>query len=191
MADDFESFEEEILEIELDTEVCLRQAYDLVAGARRVPVSASVMVDREQLLDLIQGAIDRIPEEVKESKLLLRDREEIVAQGRRQADVLLDDVRARAEQMVQRTEVVRQANQVSQRILDEAREEARRMQRESEDFCDQKLASFEIVLDRTSKTVQAGREKLRSSPAPTSPPVGDGGIGGTDEEIEAFFDQDQ
>ena len=68
--------------------------------------------------------------------------------------------------MVQRTEIVRQANHVAQRILDDAREEARRLRHEAEDFCDQKLASFEIVLDRTIKTVQAGREKLQATPPP-------------------------
>ncbi len=80
--------------------------------------------------------------------------------------MLLDDVRAQAERMVQRTEIVRQANQVAQRILDDAREEARRLRHEAEDYCDQKLASFEIVLERTIKTVQAGREKLQAVPAP-------------------------
>ncbi len=79
---------------------------------------------------------------------------------------LLEDVRAQAERMVQRTEIVRQANQVAQRILDDAREEARRLRHEAEDYCDQKLASFEIVLDRTIKTVQAGREKLQVTPPP-------------------------
>ena len=70
--------------------------------------------------------------------------------------------------MVQRTEIVRQANHVAQRILDDANEEARRLRHEAEDYADQKLASFEIVLDRTMKTVQAGREKLQVTPSRTS-----------------------
>ncbi|HTT87241.1 MAG TPA: hypothetical protein VMF60_07735, partial [Acidimicrobiales bacterium] len=89
---------------------------------------------------------------------------------------------------------VRQANHVAQRILDDARDEARRLRHEAEDFCDQKLASFEIVLDRTIKTVQAGREKLQATPpplpgdpgAPPEPSEADGG----GEEI-GFFDQDE
>ena len=81
--------------------------------------------------------------------------------------MLLDDVRAQAERMVQRTEIVRQANQVAQRILDDAREEGRRLRHEAEDYCDQRLASFEIVLERTFKTVQAGREKLQAVPPPS------------------------
>jgi vacuolar-type H+-ATPase subunit H len=136
--------------------------------------------------------MDRLPDELRQARWLLRERDEFIAQRRREAEDLLEDVRAQAERMVQRTEIVRQANQVAQRILDDAREEARRLRHEAEDFCDQKLASFEIVLDRTLKTVQAGREKLQATPP--SPPVvqekdATGGEG--DGEGGAFFDQDQ
>jgi len=96
---------------------------------------------------------------------------------------------------------VRQANHVAQRILDDANEEARRLRHEAEDYADQKLASFEIVLDRTMKTVQAGREKLQVTPLPPVE-IGEGGdtslaVPGTPgtpavgvDDPEGFFDQD-
>ena len=145
---------------------CVRQAVDVVSTARTMPLSASVLVDREELLELLQAALDRIPDELRQARWLLRERDEFLATRQREADNLLEDVRAQAERMVQRTEIVRQANHVAQRILDDAREEARRLRHEAEDYCDQKLASFEIVLDRTMKTVQAGREKLQAIPPP-------------------------
>ena len=97
----------------------------------------------------------------------------------------MEEVRAQAERMVQRTEIVRQANSVAQRILDDANDEARTMRHEAEDFCDQKLAGIEIVLDRLTRTVQSGRAKLAATPLATAP-VEDGvGV-----EEDGFFDQD-
>ena len=58
---------------------------------------------------------------------------------------------------------------MAQRILDDANEEARRMRHEAEDYCDQKLAGMEIVLDRIMRTVQAGREKLQATAAAGAP----------------------
>ena len=52
----------------------------------------------------------------------------------------------------------------ARQIIDAAETEARRMRHEVEDFCDQKLAGFEIVLERTTRMVQAGREKLQGNP---------------------------
>jgi hypothetical protein len=59
---------------------------------------------------------------------------------------------------------------------------------ECEDFCDQKLASFEIVLERTLKLVGSGREKLQATnlarPEDAVDPE-------PDPEDEGFFDQDR
>ena len=106
-------------------------------------------------------------------------------------------MRAQAERMVQRTEIVREANKVAQRIVDEAREQSRRLRHEAEDFCDQKLASFEIVLERTLKTVVAGREKLLAAiPAipdgeDASEAPGRHAEGSVAEDESEFFDQDE
>ena len=116
-----------------------------------------------------------MPDELRQARWLLKEREEFLAEKGREADALLEEVRVQAERMVQRTEIVRQANHVAQRILDDANEEARRMRHEAEDYADQKLASFEIVLDRTLRTVQAGREKLQVTPIPNID-IGEGGL---------------
>ncbi len=174
-----------------DTEGMVRQALDAINSARTMPLSSSVLVARDEVAELLQRALDLLPDELRQARWLLRERDEFIAQRKREAESLLDDVRAQAERMVQRTEIVRQANQVAQRILDDAREEARRLRHEAEDFCDQKLASFEIVLDRTLKTVQAGREKLQATPAPPPPAPEELGTSGmVGEPTGAFFDQD-
>jgi vacuolar-type H+-ATPase subunit H len=141
-----------------------------------------------------------MPDELRQARWLLKERDEFLAEKGREADALLEEVRVQAERMVQRTEIVRQANHVAQRILDDANEEARRLRHEAEDYADQKLASFEIVLDRTMKTVQAGREKLQVTPLPKVE-IGEGGDtslardtpegGGQGvDDPDGFFDQD-
>lgn len=174
-----------------DAESLIRRAADVVSSARAMPLSTSVLVARDELLEVLQAAMDRLPDELRQARWLLRERDEFIAQRRREAEDLLEDVRAQAERMVQRTEIVRQANQVAQRILDDAREEARRLRHEAEDFCDQKLASFEIVLDRTLKTVQAGREKLQATPPPPAAQEKEPAEGEATGEGGGFFDQDE
>ncbi len=185
---------------EHDAEALIRTALDVVQTAKAMPLSASVLVSREELADLLQAVLDRMPDELRQARWLLKERDEFLAEKGREAEALLEEVRVQAERMVQRTEIVRQANHVAQRILDDANEEARRLRHEAEDYADQKLASFEIVLDRTMKTVQAGREKLQVTPVPKIE-IGEGGstslapnvpgAGGRDtDEPEGFFDQD-
>jgi F0F1-type ATP synthase membrane subunit b/b' len=186
---------------EPDAEALVREALELVLTAKTMPLSASVLISRDEVAEVLQGALDRMPDELRQARWLLREREDFIAEKTREADALLEEVRVQAERMVQRTEIVRQANHVAQRILDDANEEARRLRHEAEDYADQKLASFEIVLDRTMKTVQAGREKLQVTPLPPVE-IGEGGdtslaVPGTPgtpavgvDDPEGFFDQD-
>jgi hypothetical protein len=175
---------------ELDTEVLIRRVVDAVAGSKPIPLSTTVRLEsRDEVLELLEEAIKRLPDELKRARWLLKEREEFLAKSQREADDLLDDARARAERMVQRTEIVREAERAAQRTVEEADDEARRLRNEAEDYCDQKLAAFEIVLERTMKTVQAGREKLSVTPLP---PAGEDGIGAVEPgRPEPFFDQDQ
>jgi F0F1-type ATP synthase membrane subunit b/b' len=202
MSDVFEDLDRErAAGAQQGAEAFIRRALGLVQTAKAMPLSASVLVSREELAELLQGALDHMPDELRQARWLLKERDEFLAEKSREADALLEEVRVQAERMVQRTEIVRQASHVAQRILDDANEEARRLRHEAEDYADQKLASFEIVLDRTMKTVQAGREKLQVSPLPPVE-IGDQGDttlaaadsvlgGGSDvDEPEGFFDQD-
>jgi F0F1-type ATP synthase membrane subunit b/b' len=181
----------------MTTEALIQRAYDHVASGRSMPLSSSVIVAKDEMLDLLEQARERLPGEVRDARWLLKERDDFLAKCQREANEIMDDARSEAQKMVQRTEIVRQANQVAQRILEDAREESRRLKNSAEDYCDQKLAAFEIVLDRTVKTVKAGRAKLSVTPALT------GIVAGAEEENaaevderhkqvgeERFFDQD-
>ncbi len=175
-------------------EQLFRRVAELIAGARPMPLSASVMINKDEVLELLEEAIARLPDELRAARWLLKERDEFLAKVRREGDDILDQARARAERMVQRTEVVKAADQRARSIVETADDESRRLRLECEDYCDQKLASFEIVLERTLKTVAAGRSKLQGNPLTgevpvvrddEAPPENDQGRG------PGFFDQDQ
>lgn len=151
-----------------EVEGILHQLLDVIGNARPMPLSASVMVNRDEVLEIVEAALARLPEELRAARWLLREREEFLAKVQREGDDILDAARGRAERMVQRAEVVRAAQHTARRLVEEAEAEARRLRHEAEDYCDHKLAQFEIVLDRTIKTVQAGRSRLHSSPLGTA-----------------------
>jgi uncharacterized protein (DUF1778 family) len=171
-----------------DVEHMLRRLHDIVSSARPMPLSTSVMVNRDEVLDLLDETVERLPEELRAARWLLKERDEYLAKVRREGDEILDQARARAERMVQRTEVVKASEARARKIVDLADAEARRLKNECEDFCDQKLASFEIVLERTQKMVGAGRAKLQGSLATGEvPAINDGE---SPDDNPAVFDQD-
>ncbi len=180
-----------------DTEAILRHLVDIVANARTMPMSNTIRLTRDEVAELLEAALDRLPDELKEARWMLKERQEFLAKTQRDAEDILEAARVRAARMVQRTEIVREAAHTAQKLADDARSESSRLRLEAEDYCDQKLAAFEIVLERTQKTVAAGRERLRVIPMPAGVISGSLGLGGVapqpgmPEAEEAFFDQDR
>lgn len=162
----------------VSAEDLLRRVADLIEAARPIPLSASAKINnKDEVLDLLYDAIERLPDELRDARWLKKEREEFLAKMRADGEEITDAARAHAERMVQRAEVVKAADHRARRIVDGAEAEARRLRLESEDYCDQKLATFEIVLERTMKVVMAGRSKLQASnlgrPDPFDQPTGD------------------
>jgi len=163
----------------------LLELRDIVEHARTMPMSASVLVNREDALQLVDEILAAFPDELRHARWLLKERDDFLAQARREADEILAAARIQVERMVERTEIVREARRVAQRTVDDADAQARRLRLESEDYVDQKLAEFEVVLDRTLQAVHQGRQRLQVTYEVDE---------GDDEELPAdtgaFFDQD-
>jgi cell division septum initiation protein DivIVA len=169
-----------------DAETLLRRAIDIIATAPTMPLSSSPRIDRDEIIELLEESLHRIPEELRQARWMLKERQEFVAKTRREADELLEAARVRAERMVQRTEVVRAAEQRARSVMETAEADSRRLRHETEDFLDQRLGSFEILLDKLSKTVNSGRQRLSIGGEPDETTV----IEADDDPTNAFFDQD-
>ena len=172
--------------------VLLRRAIDIIATAPNMPLSSTPRIDRDVIIEILEEALHRLPNELREARWMMKQREEFVARTRREADELIDAAKVQAERFVQRSEVVRAAEQRARQIVEAAEDESRRLKNETEDFLDQRLASFEILLDKLAKTVATGRRRLAIGETPNETQAAerfdDEGSGDDSEAI--FFDQD-
>ena len=168
-------------------ESLLRQAIEIVETARPMPLSASSMINKEEVLALLQASVQGLPEELRAARWLLKERDDFLAKVQTEGDQIITTARARAEQMVQRTELVKTAEERARRVVAQAEDKARELKLETEDWCDQKLGAMEIVLDRTMRTVASGRTRLQGAKLPGA----DSGEAVPEiVEPDEFFDQD-
>ena len=169
-----------------ELEQLLLELRDMIEHARTMPMSASVLVNREEAMALLEEIFAGVPEEIRQARWLLKERDEFLAQARREADDIIESARVQSERMVERTEIAREARRVAQKTVDDADAQARRLRLECEDYIDHKLAEFEVVLDRTMLAVQKGRDRLQV----TIDPLDDEELDES-EEGAGFFDQDE
>ncbi len=146
----------------MDVQERLDELAVLIEDAKAMPLSASCLVNRAQVLDLIGEIRQLLPESVHRADELLADREAVVQDGRREADRILERARADADRLVSEHEVYLAAVAESEALTRYAQGETARMRQETDDYIDAKLATFEITLQKTLQTVDRGRERLRS-----------------------------
>ena len=162
----------------------------LVEEAKAVPLSSSAVINREEFLDLLAQLKDEIPDEIRQARWMAKDREELLARARKEAERIIAEAREQRDRLLSRTEIVHAAQREGARITDEAKEKAAKLQIEAEDYIDQKLAAFEILLDKTMKTVGKGREQLRGARNPGAVPEDLAGGGAPAAPAAAPFDAD-
>lgn len=149
----------------MDLETALNSLEHALAEARPVPLSASVMVNKEDLERIAQAIRAAMPEEIRQARWVLKERDQLLAQASRDAEQIVADGHIERDRVLSETEIVREAHREAQRIVDRAAEEGRKIRHEAEDFVDAKLGDFEALLQKTLATVTKGRDRLRGRQA--------------------------
>ena len=160
----------------MDITARLAHLDEIVREAKAMPLSSSVLVNRDEVLDLIAEMQEALPDEIKQARWIVKDREDLLAKARTDAEAIVEQARAQQLTMARQEAVVARAGEEAERQLGEADGQARSMRREAEEYVDAKLAQFEIALRRvleesqasvralakTLDQVELGREKLRT-----------------------------
>ncbi|MBQ0827965.1 ATP synthase F0 subunit B [Streptomyces tagetis] len=144
----------------MDVQKKLDEIVTMVSGARAMPMSASCVVNRAELLSLLEELRTELPGSLAQAQELIGDRDQMVAQARQEAERIIEGAHAERGSLVAGTEVARRSQAEADRILAEARQEAEEVRAEADDYVDSKLANFEVVLTKTLGSVGRGREKL-------------------------------
>jgi len=154
----------------------IAQLEELVHDAKSMPLSSSVLISREEFLQLLHEMQEALPEEIKQARWVVKDREELLAKARVEGDRIIEQAREEQRRMALRESVARRAEEEAGRMQQEAEDATHAMRAEAEDYVDAKLAQFEITLRKiladaqttardlakTLDQVEVGRERLRS-----------------------------
>ncbi|MEU6932154.1 ATP synthase F0 subunit B [Streptomyces sp. NPDC046374] len=144
----------------MDVQKKLDEIVTTVQSARSMPMSASCVVNRAELLALLEEVREALPGSLAQARELIGGREQMVEQARQEAERIIEAAHAERGSIVSDSQVARQSQGEADRILTEARREAEEIRAEADDYVDSKLANFEVVLNKTIGSVDRGREKL-------------------------------
>lgn len=138
----------------------LASAITLVEEARGVPLSASCVIHRGEMLELLDEARAALPKDFESAQRVISMRDAIIEEGRLSAEAMISMAREDVARMVEQTSIVQNARDEARKILGDAREQGIHEKAEVEEFIDGRLATLEVILNKTQDAVSRGRERL-------------------------------
>ena len=142
-----------------------------VENARQVPLSNSVLVSQEEMLDNLARIQKELPEELRAARWMVREREAYIARTNETARGVFAEAKKRSDELVSESYIVQEAVEEANTLVRNAEGEARRIRLESEDFAERHLAEAEQVLGELLRYVREARAELHQAlpPAPEPP----------------------
>ena len=93
----------------------LPQLEELVREAKSMPLSSSVLVNRDEVLQMVAEMQEGLPEEIKQARWIVRDREELLAKARQEAERIVEQAREDQRRMARKEEIVHRSSSTLRR----------------------------------------------------------------------------
>ena len=140
--------------------------------AKSMPLSANVLVDRDDFLSMLHRMRAALPDELRAARWMVREREAFVARTNERAQEIIDRAKSESRRLVSESYVLAEAVEEANILVRRAEGEARRMRLEAEDEIEANLEKLESMLASVLTRVHAARAELHEArPAPPEPPV--------------------
>ncbi|HLT95937.1 MAG TPA: hypothetical protein VK070_04035 [Acidimicrobiia bacterium] len=148
---------------------------DLIAHlheAKTMPLSSSVLVDREQFLVMLEKLRSELPDELRAARWMVREREAFIARTNEKAQEIIEKAKIESKRLVSESNIVAEAVEEANILVRRAEGEARRLRLEAEDEIERSLERVENLLSELLGKVHFSREELhRARPKPPDVPL--------------------
>ncbi len=133
---------------------------ELFNESRPIPLTHSVVVDEDRVLEIIDQMRISIPDEVRKAQQVLAQRDRVMAQAQEEANRTLNLAKRRGEESLSRDSVVEAAHERAEQILDQARADSEAMRSDADEYSVESLAALEDELNRLINQTRNGIAKL-------------------------------
>jgi cell division septum initiation protein DivIVA len=140
----------------------LERIEDIIEDASKFPLSNKVMVDKEEILEIINEVRLKMPDEINRASWVAKERQRILAEAQSESDDLINKVKAQQQVLVEENEITRQAKQYAEQIIEQAEEKAKEMKVSAYNYSDEILSRLQGKINEIDKIIDENREILRN-----------------------------
>jgi hypothetical protein len=134
-----------------------------ISEAKTIHASGKVIVDREQMLQTLEMLQDRLPEEMRTARWMVRERETFVARTNERVRDLIQRARQKADELVSDTNIIAEATEEANILVRRAEDHSHRIRLEAEEYAEDRLERLESLMGRVLDQIRSMRAELRQT----------------------------
>lgn len=134
---------------------------DIIEAASGIPFSGKVMIDKDEVLDIIQDLRIKLPDEIKQAAWIKNERQRILTEAQRDAEMLMQDAEMKLEDLIDKEQITRKAKERGEEIINKAQISAKEIRLGSLEYADNILEQQQESLKEMIKTINENRKELR------------------------------
>lgn len=140
----------------------LEQIEDIVDSAASIPFSGGkCMVNRDEVLDIIQDIRLKLPDDMKQAKRIAEEKERILIDAQKEAENILKNAENRIAALVDEHEITKKAYEQAEVIISNAKKNAREIRLGTREYADSILNKVEEILEDTLDVIKMNRQELK------------------------------
>ena len=139
------------------------KAYELIEklqseieNTSTVPLlSNKIMLEKNEILDMIEEIKIAIPDEIKEARKIIEDEARIKQQAKRRADGMIDEARAQKQHLIDSNTITKNANDEAEAIIAAAKSEANKLKLRSIEYVTNLLGKAQTDLGKAQNSLKS------------------------------------
>ena len=144
----------------------LEYLQDKVENSEKVPISGKAMIDKKEVLEVIEQIINYLPDELKKARWLLNERDKILSDAKKEYESIKQKTVETMRANVENHDVVKEAKMRAQEILNNAKREAKAIRVGSREYSNDVLSQLDEQIESKKaeliKSLQASFELVAS-----------------------------
>lgn len=134
---------------------------DIMEKSATLPFSKKALIDRDEVLDVVNEIEEKLPDELKQAKWVKEERQKILLDAQKEANDLIKEAENRIISMIDEHEITKKAYEQKAEIIDSANAFSKDLIDGTKEYADGILAELENSLKEKLEVVRNNRKELK------------------------------
>lgn len=139
----------------------LERIEDIIEDASKFPLSSKVMIDKDEVLEVINEIRLKLPDEINRASWVAKERQRILNEAQSEADELIGKVQQQQKILIEENEIARSAKNYANQIIQEAEHRANEMKSGAYTYSDEILSKLQEKIRQINNIIEENREVLK------------------------------